>query len=91
MNSWTAIHFLFISYNSAQAKHHLRCGNIKEFADPKLNGQFSEEAFNLTLNLALSCTAHKQQRPTMGQVVTRLEEALDISTSEETTYTDLSF
>lgn len=41
------------------------------------------EAFKLTLKLALACTAHKQERPSMEQVVSRLEEALDISTSSE--------
>lgn len=58
-----------------------RGGNICELVDPKLNEEYSMEAFDLTLKLALSCTAHKQQRPSMEQVVSRLVEALDISTS----------
>ncbi|RWR83317.1 nodulation receptor kinase [Cinnamomum micranthum f. kanehirae] len=65
------------------AKILTRGGNIYEFVDPKLNEGYSMEAFNLTLKLALACTAHKQERPSMEQVVSRLEEALDISTSSE--------
>ncbi|KAJ9683458.1 hypothetical protein PVL29_019160 [Vitis rotundifolia] len=55
-------------------------GSITEFVDPKLDGEYSAEAFDLILKLALSCTSLKQQRPSMGQVVLRLEKALDIST-----------
>ncbi|KAF8390386.1 hypothetical protein HHK36_024912 [Tetracentron sinense] len=62
------------------AKFLTRGGNITEFADPKLNGEYSVEAFDLTLKLALSCTSLKQQRPSMEQVVIGLEKALDIST-----------
>ncbi|KAM1918887.1 hypothetical protein FF1_023459 [Malus domestica] len=63
-----------------QAKVLNRVGSINEFADPKLDREYSEEAFDLTLQLALSCTALKQQRPSMQQIVVRLQEALDIST-----------
>ena len=49
------------------------------FADPKLDGDYSSEAFELVFKLALSCIGLKQQRPTMEQVVVRLEKALDIS------------
>ncbi|GFY91049.1 hypothetical protein Acr_07g0012450 [Actinidia rufa] len=49
------------------------------FADPKLNGDYSSEAFEVVFKLALSCIGLKQQRPTMEQVVVRLEKALDIS------------
>lgn len=38
------------------------------------------EAFDLVLRLALSCTGLKQERPSMEQVVLRLDRALDIST-----------
>ncbi|XP_034706406.1 nodulation receptor kinase-like [Vitis riparia] len=55
-------------------------GSITEFVDPKLDGEYSAEAFDLILKLALSCTSLKQQRPSMEQVVLRLEKALDIST-----------
>lgn len=51
-----------------------------EFADPKLDGEYSAEAFNLTFQLALSCTSLNQQRPSMEKVVVKLEEALYIST-----------
>ncbi|KAA8533137.1 hypothetical protein F0562_033330 [Nyssa sinensis] len=61
------------------AKVLTRGGNITEFSDPKLNGEYSVEAFELTLKLALSCTGLKQQRPSMEQVVSRLENALAIS------------
>lgn len=60
----------------------MRGGKISEFADPKLNGEYSAEAFDLILKLALSCTGLKQQRPSMEQVVSRLEKALDISQSK---------
>lgn len=64
-----------------QAKVLTRGGNIIEFADPKLNGMYSAEAFDVTLQLALSCTALKHQRPSMEQVVLTLEKALHISTT----------
>ncbi|KAI8528334.1 hypothetical protein RHMOL_Rhmol12G0141600 [Rhododendron molle] len=62
-----------------QANFLTRGGNITEFADPKLKGDFPDEAFELVMKLALSCTGLKQQRPSMEQVVARLEKALDIS------------
>ncbi|KAK6928324.1 SPARK domain, partial [Dillenia turbinata] len=62
------------------AKAFTRMGSIIEFADPKLEGDYSAEAFDLTLKLALSCTALKSVRPSMEQVVAKLEKALDIST-----------
>ncbi|KAG4914471.1 hypothetical protein JHK87_052028 [Glycine soja] len=61
------------------AKAFTRDGRITGFADPKLQGEYSEEAFDFALKLALSCTALNQQRPSMEQVVKRLEEALFIS------------
>ncbi|KAJ1379113.1 Serine/Threonine kinase family protein [Sesbania bispinosa] len=64
---------------SKMAKTLTRDGSITEFADPKLQGDYSEEAFDFTLELALSCTALNQQRPSMEQVVKKLEEALLIS------------
>lgn len=63
----------------SQANFLTRNGNITEFADPKLNGDFPGEAFELVLKLALTCTGIKQQRPSMEQVLARLEKALDIS------------
>ncbi|CAK9182476.1 unnamed protein product [Ilex paraguariensis] len=62
------------------ARNLTKGGNVTDFADPKLNGEYSVEAFELILKLALSCTGLKQQRPSMEQVVARLETALDIST-----------
>lgn len=50
-----------------------------EFADQKLNGDYSIKAFEFMINLALSCIGTKQQRPSMEQVVVGLETALDIS------------
>lgn len=74
----------FIS--SIQAKLLTKGGNISEFADIRLNGRYSIQAFELVFKLALSCTSHKHQRPSMEQVVTRLEKALEISTRENETY-----
>ncbi|KAJ4850897.1 hypothetical protein Tsubulata_035642, partial [Turnera subulata] len=62
------------------AKSLIKGGSIAEFVDPKLEGEYSAEAFDLTFQLALSCTSLDQQRPTMEQVVLKLEEALNVST-----------
>lgn len=55
---------------------------MKEFADPKLEGKFSMEAFELVLELALTSIGLKKQRPPMEQVVVKLEEALNLSRVE---------
>lgn len=52
---------------------------MTEFADPKLNGDYSLKAFEVIINLALSCIWMKQQRPSMEKVVVGLEKALDMS------------
>ncbi|XVE85054.1 hypothetical protein DITRI_Ditri17bG0061600 [Diplodiscus trichospermus] len=65
---------------SKMAKNLTRGGDITKFADPKLNGEYSLEAFELVFKLALSCTGLQQERPSMEQVVLRLEKALNIST-----------
>lgn len=65
-----------------QAQVLTRGGCVTEFADPKLQGNYSVEAFDFTLHLALSCTALNQKRPSMEQVVKRLEQALLISTTK---------
>ncbi|XP_056164372.1 probable LRR receptor-like serine/threonine-protein kinase At2g28960 [Syzygium oleosum] len=72
-------------YSFGIAKVLTKGGNIAEFADPKLNGEYLAEAFDLVLKLALSCTGFKQQRPSMEQVVSRLEKALDMSTEGKST------
>uniref|UniRef100_A0A8I6WTS5 Protein kinase domain-containing protein n=2 Tax=Hordeum vulgare subsp. vulgare TaxID=112509 RepID=A0A8I6WTS5_HORVV len=61
----------------------IREGNVLEFADPRLKGEYSVDAFDLCLKLALSCTGHKQQRPSMEQVVSRLEKALEVSMRDD--------
>ncbi|KAL4568501.1 hypothetical protein LXL04_024114 [Taraxacum kok-saghyz] len=61
------------------AKTLTRSGSMTEFADPKLNGDYSSKAFKLMVNLAVSCIGMKQQRPMMEQVVVGVEKALDIS------------
>lgn len=71
--------------STSQAKLLTKGGNIAEFADQKLNEEYSAEAFDLVLKLALSCTGLKQQRPSMEQVVSRLEQALDMSTEGKST------
>ncbi|TVU14121.1 hypothetical protein EJB05_37567, partial [Eragrostis curvula] len=65
-------------------------GNVLEFIDPRLNGEYSEEAFDVSLKLALSCTGHKKQRPSMEQVVSRLEKALEISLKDNDKYNSIS-
>ncbi|PPD89236.1 hypothetical protein GOBAR_DD13832 [Gossypium barbadense] len=64
---------------SKMAKVLTREGDTTKFADPKLNGEYSLEAFDLVLKLALSCIGIKQERPSMEQVVLRLQRALNIS------------
>nr|KYP54891.1 Receptor-like protein kinase ANXUR1 [Cajanus cajan] len=56
-----------------------RRGDISEFADPKLKGEYSVEAFDIVLKLALSCIGLKRQRPSIEQVLYSLVKALDIS------------
>ncbi|KAH0991647.1 hypothetical protein GBA52_003130 [Prunus armeniaca] len=68
---------------SKMARALTKGGDVTEFADPKLNGEYSVVAFDLVFNLALSCTGLKQQRPGMEQVVSKLEKALHISTKME--------
>ncbi|KAJ4830040.1 hypothetical protein Tsubulata_027702, partial [Turnera subulata] len=62
-----------------RAKVLARGGKVTEFADPKLNGEYSVEAFDLVMKLALTCTGPKQERPSMDQVILRLKKALNIS------------
>ncbi|KAA3482962.1 putative LRR receptor-like serine/threonine-protein kinase [Gossypium australe] len=64
---------------SKMAKVLTREGDTTKFADPKLNGEYSLEAFDLVLKLALSCIGIKQERPSMEQVVLGLQKALNIS------------
>lgn len=52
---------------------------MSEFADPKLKREYSVEAFDIVLKLALSCIGLKRQRPSIEQVLYSLEKALDIS------------
>ncbi|XP_047966042.1 probable serine/threonine-protein kinase PBL28 isoform X2 [Salvia hispanica] len=54
-------------------------GDITEFADPKLNGEYCLEGFEMILKLALCCIGVKQQRPSMETVVSLLQEARRIS------------
>ncbi|KAK3141991.1 hypothetical protein QOZ80_4BG0340750 [Eleusine coracana subsp. coracana] len=68
----------------------IREGNVLEFADSRLNGNYSVEAFDVSLKLALSCTGHKKQRPSMEQVVSRLEKALEISTKNDDKHNNIS-
>ncbi|XP_030959242.1 probable serine/threonine-protein kinase PBL1 [Quercus lobata] len=62
-----------------RARFLARGGDITQLADPKLNGEYSVEGFELILKLAFSCTGLKQQRPSMEQVVSGLEKAFEIS------------
>ncbi|PIN01677.1 Serine/threonine protein kinase [Handroanthus impetiginosus] len=54
-------------------------GSTLEFADPKLNGEYSVEAFELIFEVAVLCTGTKQQRPDIRQVEVVLQEAVRIS------------
>ncbi|KAI0512213.1 hypothetical protein KFK09_012851 [Dendrobium nobile] len=65
--------------SSALAKTVMNGGNTEEFVDLRMNGEFSMEAFNLVLKVAISCTAHRLQRPSMGDVIKKLEKGLEIS------------
>lgn len=81
--------FIFnVSVN--QAKVLTRAGSALELADPKLDREYSIEAFDLTLQLALSCTALTHQRPPMEQVFVTLQKALDISTTAKASTTQTS-
>jgi hypothetical protein len=68
----------------------IREGNILDFADPRLNGDYSAEAFDVSLKIALSCTGHKKQRPSMEQVVSGLEKALEISMKDDDKHNNIS-
>ncbi|KAH9742114.1 protein kinase domain-containing protein [Citrus sinensis] len=72
------------------AKVLTRAGSALELADPKLDREYSIEAFDLTLQLALSCTALTHQRPPMEQVFVTLQKALDISTTAKASTTQTS-
>lgn len=72
--------YLFVHVFAIQARLLTDGGKIEEFADPKLRSEYSMEAFDLVFKLALSCTGLKQQRPSMEQVVQKMETALNIST-----------
>ncbi|XP_038999694.1 probable receptor-like protein kinase At2g39360 [Hibiscus syriacus] len=64
---------------SKTARKLTRDGDISKFADPKLNGEYSLEAFDIVLKLALLCIGIKQERPSMEQAVVRLHKALHIT------------
>ncbi|GMJ13189.1 hypothetical protein HRI_004988100 [Hibiscus trionum] len=64
---------------SKMARKLTRDGDISKFADPKLNGEYSLEAFDIVFKLALSCIGIKQERPSMEQVVVKLHKALHVS------------
>ncbi|KAL3835562.1 hypothetical protein ACJIZ3_010298 [Penstemon smallii] len=64
---------------SRVAKNLTKGGDITQFVDQKLNGEYEVEAFELIFRLALSCTRPKQQRPSMEKVVAVLEQAHRVS------------
>ncbi|XP_024974950.1 leucine-rich repeat receptor-like serine/threonine-protein kinase At2g14510 [Cynara cardunculus var. scolymus] len=68
------------------AKSLTKGGSIVGFADPKLESEYSADAFELTFKLALSCTGHKQERPSMEKTVEQLEKSHEISVSQMTSY-----
>ncbi|KAG5624374.1 hypothetical protein H5410_009592 [Solanum commersonii] len=85
-------------YSFGIAKSLLRERRAVDFVDPKLHGDYSTDAFQLTLELAIyystdafqltlelaiSCIAPKQQRPSIENVIDKLEEALAITRREK--------
>ncbi|CAI9752654.1 unnamed protein product [Fraxinus pennsylvanica] len=78
------------SFIVEQAKSLTKYGSTAEFADPKLHGEYSVEALKLKFELALSRMALKQKRPSIGQIIVKLEEALDISTRTKASSPDWS-
>ncbi|XP_070018808.1 probable serine/threonine-protein kinase At1g01540 [Nicotiana sylvestris] len=60
------------------AKSLMREKRATEFVDPKHYGDYSTEAFQLTLELAISCIEPKQNRPFIEKVVDKLEDELAI-------------
>ncbi|KAG2409397.1 Leucine-rich repeat receptor [Vigna angularis] len=54
-----------IVHRDIKARDVVRVGDISEFADPKLKGKYSVEAFDIVLKLALSCIGLKRQRPSI--------------------------
>ncbi|KAK7250548.1 hypothetical protein RIF29_33054 [Crotalaria pallida] len=66
-------------YLSKMAREFARSNDISEFADPKLKGEYSVEAFDMILKLALSCIGLKKERPSIQHVLYCLENTLDIS------------
>ncbi|XP_051145941.1 proline-rich receptor-like protein kinase PERK3 [Andrographis paniculata] len=68
---------------SKMAKNVRKSGDILEFVDPKLNGEYSREAFLMILKLALCCTGPKQHRPSMDKVAAVLHKACRISEEDE--------
>ncbi|KVI02548.1 Protein kinase-like domain-containing protein [Cynara cardunculus var. scolymus] len=78
--------FLHTYSEGCIAKSLTKGGSIVGFADPKLESEYSADAFELTFKLALSCTGHKQERPSMEKTVEQLEKSHEISVSQMTSY-----
>eukprot|EP01018_Ginkgo_biloba_P033843 Gb_23644 [translate_table: standard] len=57
-------------------------GDVSTFADPRLNGNYSTEAFVSVLRIGVLCTAStKRERPPMHDVLQYLEEAKKVNSS----------
>ncbi|CAI0462546.1 unnamed protein product, partial [Linum tenue] len=57
-------------------------GNLSEFGDPKLNGEYSTEAFEILFKLALSCSGCKQDRQggnKIGESAKHLNEIVELT------------
>ncbi|GLJ13052.1 hypothetical protein SUGI_0204150 [Cryptomeria japonica] len=66
------------------AKKVIRANPIdpSKYADPRLNGEYSREAFIILLKLAVVCTASSYQgRPRVSDVYEEIEKALKLFTS----------
>ncbi|XP_059073103.1 proline-rich receptor-like protein kinase PERK3 [Cryptomeria japonica] len=67
-----------------KAKKVIRANPIdpSKYADPRLNGEYSREAFIILLKLAVVCTASSYQgRPRVSDVYEEIEKALKLFTS----------
>ncbi|XP_057774610.1 putative L-type lectin-domain containing receptor kinase V.2 [Salvia miltiorrhiza] len=74
---------------SKKAKILRKGGDVTQFADPKLNGEYPLEGFEMILKLALCCTGLKHQRPSMETVLPLLHKAHLISLSHQSLHSSL--
>lgn len=65
---------------------HLKEGEFSQIIDSKLNGEYNIDSIQKALKIANACVANTAtRRPTMCNVVTLLNECLELETSESKT------